>query len=646
MIDRPRADSGAGDAPELDEDETRLQAKADARRYIEDLLRLRGISRIVNVDDGNRQDEDQEVDLSLVADTIRSGVLRIERLLESDTTRTVVVDSDGAPLDLDDILDRVRVDPPDFSTTVARELTDAARLADRAHRQGNAPTAGTADAEVGLVPDDTAMSADLETLADLGSLFPDMADFKALTLAQWQMDKDTILADTTPVLLLFDRDFRLENARADTGEQLIAEVVSAGYEHVHCGMLTHSATSDQAELEAIFSITEHYDLDPVRLIVMAKNQVTHAPIELARKLKAALLARELLTLRNLVASALKESAADGCAELSRLDPFTVQALVDAAGGEGAHEAYNLVRIAASHGRRSLDRLLRDDTVTTGPLRNLRAANAAGPSGNVLSRPTDLGRRKHADHFDDAAHLASLNLPIEPGDIFEIVTPESLLNGRESGSCARFLLLTQPCDAMIRPDGTRMAKPKMLVVAPMKWIPNPGHGECSRVRRSDFPLPWFDEDHTGGEWYVRLAERTQVPSRALDACALSGDGSGIITVGKSPPASATPGWAKVHERLQNWALSRIEQMTKLASQSELKGELRRMVIGSLTGASSQLHDIKADINPDRKIVVFGVRRIARLTDASTRSLLTLASHHIGRPADDGPLLADIPEEPTA
>ncbi len=639
MTDRPGANSGVGDVPGLDEDEMRRQAKVDARRYIDELLRLRGISRVVNVDDGNRQDDDQEVDLPLVAHTIGSGILSIERLLESETTRAVVIDSDGEPLGVDDILDRVRVDPPAFSTTVAKELTDAARLADRAHRQSEAPTDGAADADVGPVPDDTAMSADLETLADLGSLFPEKADFKALTLAQWQKEKDSILADATPLLLLFDRDFRLENARADAGERLIAEILGAEYSHVYCGMLTHSATSDQAEREAIANITENYDLDPLRLIVMAKNQVTHAPIELARKLKAALLAEELLALRDMVTSALTESAAEGCAELTQLDPFTVQALVDAAGDEGAHEAHNLVRIAASRSRRSLDRLLRDEVVTTGPLPNIRAANAAGPTENVFPPPADLARRKHVDHFDDAEHLASLNLPVEPGDIFETVSPNSLLTGMEASPGSRFLLLTQACDAMIRPNGIRMANPTMLVVAPMKWIPDPKQGERSRVRRSDFVLRWFEEDRTGGEWYVRLAERTQVPSLALDACALSRDGSGVIIAGEGPPASATRGWANVHGKLQKWAQSKISQMEMLGTKAELKGALRKMIIESLTGASSQLHNIKAEIDPNRKIVAFGVRRIARLTDANTRSLLTLASHHIGRPADDGPLFPD-------
>lgn len=39
------------------------------------------------------------------------------------------------------------------------------------------------------------------------------------------------------------------------------------------------------------------------------------------------------------------------------------------------------------------------------------------------------------------------------------------------------------------------------------------------------------------------------------------------------------------------------------------------------------------------VVFGLRRIDRLTDPRVRILLTVASQHLGRPADDGPLLSD-------
>lgn len=624
------------------DDELEGVRQAAARESIAQLLAMRGIGRVVNVDDGNPSAEQSEIDLESVIAALTATVLTIEMLASSEATQSLVLDEDGDPVEVEVLLDRLREVPMDFSEPEAQALTDAARLIGQASETGDRAADDDASSE-----EREPVVTDLETLSDLARLFPTGIDFQPLTLGEWRVKEDTILAETTPVLILFDRDFQREGGRVDEGEGLIAGVLSKNLGHVYCGLLTHSATSDDAERQLTQSVAKQYGLTIVDVIVMAKHNVTHQPLELANKLKAAIVARELRDLRTAVCEAVEEASKNSREELGKLDAYTVLALIEAASKEGAHEADNLIRLANSRGRRILDSKMRDEAFMTGTISQLRKTRTVPPIGYHLHQPTEgLHRHRHQDSFDDEEHLAQLRLPLEPGDIFELAKPTELLAGHPMvpAKPQRFILLSQHCDTIIRENGQRHGHPKTLAAAPLEKF-----AESDKERPGDFLLSWFEPEAGGERWWARLGHRVQLPAKALDACVLHPQGFAVIQIGQSPSPMLTSGWECRHNHLQKWASKQVRKLRDLETSAPLQADLRNLVVESLTGTSTEVHNVRAAIQVDEDggVIAFGLRRIARLTDSNTRALITLASHHTGRPAADGPLAQEpAPPEPLA
>jgi hypothetical protein len=637
--------AAAADGEEYDAVDTEGVAQ-QARAALRALLEASSIVRVVTVDDSNREAADQEIDRDLILTALRNENLTVEALEESDTTRGIVTDADGDVRDIADLIDDIEVYPPRISDDELKELTNAARL----HTKAQQPKAGRdssktapslTEADEGE-DDKPPIVRDLESLTALEALFADTAAFQALTLKQWHQQKDALLADPTPLLILFDRDFQLEGASPTAGDQLIGEILgNHAALHVFCGMITHAATSRDVERQIAGTIVDSFDVDVAEVIVIARDNVRHSPLELVGKIKAAVLARELASLRGLTSAALSSATDAAIGELKTLDSYTLLALVEAAALEGTHDAHNILRVAFTHTRRTLEERMHHDDVTLGPLAQIRKARDITPREILLNRPDDLAQRRHVDSFDDADFLAASNLPLEPGDIFRSVNPEKLLHGQIEEQKAQCILLTQPCDTIMRPTGIRTGSPKMLSVAPLEWIPGPAQRN-EKVWDSDFRLDWYEPAREGGHWYVRLAQRTQVPTIYLDACVLNREGVGRITVGASPPATLTPGWLKRHRRLQEWAGGKLSRFSDLTGKNPLTAEVKQLVVASLTGASSELHTVKAAMDPQQQVITFGVRRIARLSDPRTKALLTQAAQHLGRAAEEGALL----KEPTS
>jgi hypothetical protein len=601
-----------------------------ARQVIGELLTLRGITRVISVDDGNRSPGEEPVDLEKVKAALVTKVLTVENLSASEATATLVTGPDGELIDLDDLLDRLRMDPADLEADEEKALTDAARLATRDEATTNA-LQPEAEAEAATV-------TDLETLNDLARLFPQEVSFTATTLDGWRHDEAEVLKDPRPALIMFDRDFGREDGGPTEGDKLIASVLGKNLPNVYCALLTHAATSDESELQLISEIAATNHLEIVRLVVMAKTAVTHAPIEMAYKLKTAILAEDLRGVQKGVGEALRDAADAARGEIRTLDAYTVLALVEAASKEGSHDVANVVRLAQSRARRELDTRLRAESFMI-HVRQMRAARAAPPTGHRLRPPWNLSLWRHADSFDDAAHLAALRLPVEPGDIFEIAEPRALLNGRlPDGVRKKYILLTQPCDTMIRSDGLRAGDPLTFAAAPLKCQPK----DDDKARRTAFRLDWFDPSDSSSVWYVELGFQTRLPVKALDACALHARGWAIIATPAPPTPALTVGWEKRQVKLTEWAGGVVNRVRDLERSGRLNTELEGLTIQALTGATKEVHPISADVRANKGggAVAFGLRRIARLTDSNTRALLTQTSHHMGRPAADGPLLPEV------
>jgi hypothetical protein len=123
--------------------------------------------------------------------------------------------------------------------------------------------------------------------------------------------------------------------------------------------------------------------------------------------------------------------------------------------------------------------------------------------------------------------------------------------------------------------------------------------------------------------------------------LDPEGAGRIVIDRSAPATLTPGWLKRYEQLQSWAATKLNQLVQLLEPGTLTLDVRQLLVASLTGTSKELHTVRSAMDPTKGIIAFGVRRIARLSDPRTGALLTQATQHLGRAAEEGALLREPP-----
>jgi hypothetical protein len=638
------ADPGAAD-PDDDDNEEALLA---AREHVGRLLALRAITTVIHVDDDHPASDQSESDPYEVIAALKDEVVTIEFLADNEATRDIVTSSNGELTSAQALAGRIELEPEGFTDLEMAALTDAARLAarSRAADAGDSPPGGAvgrigdsgtptepADAEsadaVGKIPEREA--TDIEAQTGLRQLIPHGVDYRPITLAQWNEEKEELLNPTVPVLILFDRDFHLEGESTDLGESLLAEVINRHDGNIYCGMLTHGAWSDAGERELVTRIADRSGstVDVVDVVVIAKSAIVAKPGMFPMKLKAVLLARRVRALRTRVIGILSDAGQHAATELGKLDAYTMSELIVAADKEGTHGVHNMLRVAATKQRIAIHRALWPDEDVNSALGDIRLIHDAQREVNPLPA-TDISPLRREDRYDTGEYLADLHLALEPGDIFEKVTPDVVLNSAgQANPGKRFILLMQACDIAVRSDGHRLGSPKTFTLALVK-----------RIRRDDRHsfdhfLEYYDE--VGGDevWCVRMSERVQFPVRALEACVFADDGQAVVKVGQQAPTTLTPGWRKRFDELQEWTGRTLASYKKMVGPGTDKA-VARLLTESLTGTASELVDIKAklDLNGDR--VGYGLRRIGRASNDDARGILANAGNYTSRPGSEGVL----------
>jgi len=628
----------ADDATSSQATDGQLHAPERARRAKEltaAVLTVMRISEVINVDDSYR--DDATADIEMVMGAVRSGSLTPDDLVAQAETRSLVLDADGELLDLQDIITKLETHAPNLSEAAVRELTDAAVRA----RDGDVP-AGSADVTGDRLPE---VDDDIETLLKLRELVEDAARFTKKTLRSWTAEQDALLSGSGPILVLFDQNYDREGGSPQGGEQLIARLLTRDLPHVSFGLLTHQVQSHDDELDLARQISERLDCPLGRLVVIAKNRLTAEPESLPEALRVALLTRETGALTEHLVQALAVANQAGIEAIQMLEPYTIVGILQSAQKEGAYEPEGVARVANTTRRRRLVRELHSDAFAMNTLSTLRTALAIPLNSLGLVRPANLSGLLRNERYDDADHLSSSNLPLETGDIFRFEDPAKIAAGQaDPGASKQVVLLLQPCDAIIRPNGHRANATDTVVVAWMRPAPSAMDGK-PQIKSTDVELHAFDVDANGRPWpwVVQLPRRDHIPTVALDACVLSADGAARITIGDPAPPALTPAWSKRHQALQAWAGKIIEKVERFDPVDQpLDPNVRGHLVASLTGTSTASRALRAQVDVVQKTVCFGLRRVGRLADPDARALLTEAAQHLSRPARDTILLVD-PED---
>lgn len=592
---------------------------------IQELLTALGITRVVNVDDDHAQGTQQSKEEVLGA--IRA--LSIDMVL---VARLVLPDSEdeqAGELSQDEVLDMISASWDDLTDSQRDELTQAAL---RAQASGGGP--------VGDQPQDVA--GNNAALLALPELLEGVADFRRMSLADWRAAGEALLDDQVPTLLLFDRSFEREGGSATAGDDLVRGILARDdRDHVHVGLLTHTAADEGRENDIAAEITDGLATSrPV--IVVAKRRLQDQ--QFPQALRLVLFASEIEAFRLHAVESLNQANSRAIEALKGVDRYLLLAAFEAAREEGLYETDYAMRIAATFARKSLAASLRDASFVDNVLKRLRDAGAVKLYLDGVPRPAQYDQVQWDEQFEDGKSLASLALPLDVGDIFKF--NDLFGKGRSQGKPRYYILLTQACDLSVRSGGQRSNDLTRVVLTELKPAVKDDQGDYRPLKSNQADLGLL-LGSTGDLWRVQFARQIWVPVLALDACVTSANGHGVISgtdVGhKSLPAS----WIHRHTKMQAEVQGLISKFQGMESALEtVQGKdvevrlARRHVTAALLGTATKHSDgLTATIDAKAAKIEFGVERLARVSDTAARGLLSLLLQHQSRPAFDGKLLYD-------
>lgn len=467
-----------------------------------------------------------------------------------------------------------------------------------------------------------------DAVAALGlqQLLADLPEFtfETLSLRQWNEVRDQYLADEDAgrhTLFLFDRDFRRENASSDEGLNLVREVQKQGASL--CGLITHTVPVG-AEHEAWDNLSRDHQLDRDRFLVIAKQRLsvddglTH--YSFLRMVRLAALSSRCGAMKNAAWKVFADSVEAAREALERVSVSDFDQIVLASSRrEGVWEPETLFRIFSVFMRREARRRMHEDEAADLPskVRDARAVSVIpGDGDDVYGREPPLPeaiRLHRFELFESPEFINQHHLPIDLGDVFQ------------DGRGTQYILLSQPCDLMVRSNGRRAYDDKcnrQVVLADL--IRATGESAPKDYWEK---IDWFDEA-TGQPVYVDFAKVHDVRLAVLDLCVLNKDGKASIDINGAAPGGLIDPWQKHGEKVRKMfraATNRFNELGKNIQKNQDKDTLRKALL-PMASLSARF-----DVNVSGDVVRYDIKRVGRLLQPRAGALLTRFAQYRSRAA---------------
>jgi hypothetical protein len=450
-----------------------------------------------------------------------------------------------------------------------------------------------------------------------------------LSLAQWHERSEDLIADLgeKPTLLLFDQDFSQEGGGAEEGQKLIAELerkLSDGKggeaPAVFYGLVTHKIEAGE-EPERRNEIIQESDLDPMRFVLISKQNLDGPQERLVLRLRTMLLAPTFAQLMQEVSAAVGEAGKEAVERARRMTAEDLEHMVvKSSAQEGVWPADTMLRVLQILQRAKVgesvrakpkvieltERLRSMADLVPDPLPSDESEDGAGDESEAEWAPGAI-EVAHEEIYEDGAQVNALHLPVALGDVFE------------RGDGAHYVVVSQPCDLEVRSKGIREPDLSHVTLAKINTA-----GAADGRRFDLFALPYFHRGK-GESAYVELGRPKTVRAAILDSCVLNEDGRARLTLDADPPALLLPYWQL-----------RLRELAKIFKKALADGAKLGPNASSESGKAIA-GNFKLDpfpilvLDAEEKVIEWDCRRIRRICDPYARALLARFSQYYARDA---------------
>ncbi len=566
------------------------EAVEQARKAVGQILQALKVSRVVCVDD-YYEDEPSVEQVVAVACSLKEGTL-LDILPELGET---------IPSDQDVLIQKLRA--------LWRELEPSTRK-ERAER---ILATGRLQAEVEK-EDDPGDASILNELIPDNILLP-------LSPKQWEEQRKDLLKGDGELrtLFLFDHDFSANGGDAQGGIKIIASLLASNDTgNLICGLLTHTVTP-QNQLEKWAALSQEYSIDRDRFLVIPKQYLSEKPMFFAQILKLVALSPDFTSMKSKVQKIIGDATNTAMKRVRDINIYDLDHIVfRISAEEGLWEPDMLFRLHGLFHRLEARRLAHADDELENIASRLRSVSNIPTPAAEFCPASSTREIQRQELYEDADHLNKNYLPLELGDIFMKTNSESR---------KRFILLAQPCDLMVRSNGTRQPELKHLTLAEI--------GTADDTPRYSEELKYFGKE-TSERWFVKLKQVHQVRSCIVDLCVLNDDGRAVMQLGGAAPERIRPTWKaryNILERVFRRLTRRPDILSNAEGDSGAIAKLKDQATASII--SGLLHDqlVKGEvINTNGNLRIdFNLQRIGRLSRARAFGLLMAYTSCLSRPA---------------
>jgi hypothetical protein len=382
------------------------------------------------------------------------------------------------------------------------------------------------------------------------------------------------------------------------------------------------------EISTWQELAKTHSVDPDRFIVIAKENLKSDPLQFARMLKLVSLSPDCKKMKFRVHQLLGEATSEAAKEVDAIDVFQFEHVVlRIAHDEGMWEPDMLFRLFQIFQRTHLRRTAYADQELADLTKRLRGVSHIPTDSEATPKPS-AWKLQQQEMYEPGNHINTLHLPLEIGDIFV-----------KSGSDPQkhYILLGQPCDLMVRPNGDRRPKVGQVLLAEIQKLES--------FTRYDESIPYFGDD-PANKFYVRFKRIHSVPVQVLDLCIFNSDG--VARLPELCPEKVHPAWHARHAILKKKINAVMDEYSKFGAgkaKDEILASLRASLLEQfppLVGKDG-LFKPKYETIDSKQVLVFNCARVKRLHRPRAAALALHYAACFSRPAFDRDLGEDV-EQP--
>lgn len=463
-------------------------------------------------------------------------------------------------------------------------------------------------------PDDPLMS--------LAHMVSEPVEFLALSPEEWNSRKADLLPQAKDAGALVLIDQAIADGPEDWGiHEMISLLTTETYVDIHFALLTNTIRVDE-EYDRWASHTESLGSAALRFVLLSKEHLRADRSTFVDALRVALMARPSAQLVEDVVCAIEQTIEHAARDVRRLKAPEFERMVfGLARLEGTWEIDTILRLFEIYQRARVRADLQNSDSVQRALRFARQLDAFKPKGQ-----TETSRRAQAIYrrelYEDRDHMTRMFLPLELGDIFE----KEPLHDDPTLAIKHFVLVVQPCDIMVRREGTRNPVIEYVTLLPI-LEDKPEESEKPEelnARRQLFELQAFGKE--GRSNWIALDRPKIVPIEAVEYCVFNSDGRSLVPSPEGIPEWMLPNWKsrgiKLYQAVPS--LESIPELSKLDKTQRIKAHygVRR--------------DCIAKPRIEGNTFSWGLRRVSRMLGPYPTALLAAYSAHLARAAFDRPL----------